>query len=140
MLQVDGEVQQSETVMSSVDVYLHLRCRVATWSEEILVDSSGQRPRYSMRTFCRALVAAHNLTVHQHLPLNNRAFLEGFELTFEASLDASSRILLNNALHEELGKGIDGKALDIHGRRPGGRNGMEDFILVKPFWLKAGPD
>ena len=117
-------------------IFLYLRCR--TLSEEILVDSSGQRPRYSMRTFCRALVAAHNLTVHQHLPLN-RAILEGFELTFEGSLDASSRILLKNALHEGLGKGIDGKALDIPGRRPGGRNGMEDFILVKPFWLKAGP-
>lgn len=129
-----SDVEQSETIMSSVDVYL--RCRKL--SVEALVDSVGQRPRYSMRTFCRALSATRNLTVHQHLPLN-RAMLEGFELTFEGSLETGSRALLKSTLFEGLGKNIDQKVLDIPGRRPGGRNGTDDFILVKPFWLKAGP-
>jgi midasin len=129
-----NEVEQSESVMSSVDVYL--RCRAL--SEETLVDSGGQRPRYSMRTFCRALLATYNLTTEQRIPLN-RAILEGFQLTFEGSLDGGSILLLKNTLYDVLGKKIDTKALDVPGRRPGGKNGCEDFVLIKPFWLKVGP-
>ena len=130
-----SDVEQSETIMSSVDMYL--RCRKL--SDDVLVDNVGQRPRFSMRTFCRALSATSNLTIDQHLPLN-RALLEGFELSFEGSLEAGSRALLKSTLHQGIGGKIDEKAIDIPGRRPGGRRGTDDdFTLVKPFWLRTGP-
>lgn len=128
------DVEQSETIMSSTDMYL--RCRKL--SLQVLVDTAGQRPRYSMRTFCRALIATNNLAIHQNLPLN-RALFEGFQLSFEGSLETDSRALLKSALHQGLGKNISETALDTPGRRQGGRNAMEDYILSKPFWLKAGP-
>ena len=68
----DKPLEYTESVISAVDVYL--RCR--RLSEQTLVDGGGQRPRYTLRTMCRALSAARNLIVEQRFSIK-RAILEG---------------------------------------------------------------
>ena len=57
----DNALRHSETVIVSVDTYL--QCR--KMSEEVLIDGSGHKPRYTLRSLCRALSAARNLIVEQ---------------------------------------------------------------------------
>jgi midasin len=127
-------LENSEIVVKSVEVYL--RCREL--SEQVLVDSSGQRPRYTLRTLTRALSAARNFILQLGFS-PQRAVLEGFELAFEGPLDEGSRSVIQRLLNSSLGKGLTKKDLDHPGRRPGGKAEARDFILVKPFWVKSGP-
>lgn len=121
----------TEIIVGLVDVYL--KCR--NLAESSLVDGSGQRPRYSMRTLTRALSACSTLCIEQRIPLN-RALLEGFELAFQGPLDAES----NKILCKALLNGLKGVVKDDHpGRRPGGRNDAGSFVLIKPFWVESGP-
>ena len=129
----EGTIENSETVILAVDVYL--KCR--QMAEQQLIDSAGQRPRFTLRTMCRALSAAKCLIMQQRLGVK-RAILEGYELGFEGCLDFSSQQALRKLLAKYLGKGISKKELDHPGRRPGGRNDACEYVLVKPYWLKAG--
>jgi len=130
----DTPLEHTESVVTAVDVYI--KCRQL--SEQSLVDGGGQRPRYTLRTMCRALSAARNLMLEQKFSVK-RALLEGFELGFEGALNMPSRVALQKLLNSTLGKDLSPKQVDHPGRRPGGRTSEnEDFILSKPFWLKAG--
>lgn len=127
-------LEHSDTVTDAVDVYL--QCRVL--SDQALVDGGGQKPRYTLRTLCRALTAGRNFILEQRLS-PKRAILEGFELAFEGPLDPPSRALLRKTLQAKLTKDLTKKELDHPGTRPGGRKSDdEDYVLMKPFWLKAG--
>ena len=126
-------LEHSESVMSSVDMYL--KCR--SLSEQSLVDGGGQRPRYTMRTLCRTLVAARNLIIQQRFA-PQRALLEGFELAFEGSLDLPSRAIVQKQFKKMLSKGVSQKERDHPGRRPEGRSGNSAYVMIKPFWIKSG--
>ncbi len=126
-------LEHTESVVSSVDVYL--KCRQL--SEQTLIDGSGQRPRFTLRTMCRALNAACSLISEQRFSVK-RALLEGFELGFEGCLDMNSRKALKQLLNSSLGDGLTKKELNHPGRRPGGKGNTGDFVLAKPFWLKTG--
>ena len=126
-------LEHTESVISAVDVYL--KCRQL--SEQVLVDGGGHKPRYTLRTMCRALSAARNLLLEQKFGVR-RAILEGFELGFEGALNLPSRNALRKLLTSTLGKGLTPKELDHPGRRPGGRAQGDNFILSIPFWLKGG--
>ena len=126
-------LEHSESVMTAVDTYL--QCR--THSEQSLVDGGGQRPRYTMRTLCRALAAARSLIIQQRYS-PQRAILEGFELAFEGSLDLPSRTIVQKLFNSSLGKGLSSKDRDHPGRRPDGKSGVDTHVLIKPFWLKSG--
>ena len=128
-------LEHSESVMSSVDTYL--QCRLL--SDQSLVDGGGQRPRYTMRTLCRALSAARNLIIQQRFA-PQRAVLEGFQLAFEGSLDLPSRDVIQKKFSALLPKGISHKERDHPGRRPDGRKGSELFILINPFWIHSGKE
>ena len=130
----NGPLEQSNTVTSAVDVYLELRLL----SDQSLVDGSGQKPRYTLRTLCRSLSAARNFVLDQKFS-PQRAILEGFELVFEGPLDSLSRALLSKTLSATLSKNFSRKDLDHPGRRPGSKDGGEHYILMKPFWIKGGP-
>lgn len=127
-------MENSEIIVKSVEVYL--RCR--DLSEQVLVDSGGQRPRYTLRTLTRALSAARNFILQLGFS-PQRAVLEGFELAFEGPLDEGSRSLIQKLFHTSLGKGLIKKELDHPGRRPGGKTATNDYVLVRPFWVKLGP-
>ena len=126
--------EDSETSGRAVDIYL--KCR--SLAEEKLVDSSGHKPRYTMRTMCRALSATRNLALQQKLSLN-RSMLEGFELAFEGALDTASSEAVQRVLRSHLGKRLTPSERDHPPRKP--KSGREDtqYVLVKPFWLKKGP-
>ena len=124
-----SEGEHSENIIMAVDVYL--KCRLL--AEEKLVDSGGQKPRYTLRTMCRALTAARNLVMEQRFD-SRRAILEGYELGFEGCLDSSSREILRKELFTKLSRGLSN--LDHPGRRP--KSDVQGHILTKPFWLKAG--
>lgn len=128
-----GPIEQSETIANVVDVYLRSR----ELADKTLVDASGQRPRYTLRTMCRALAAARNLIVQQKLTLD-RGILEGFELAFEGQLGTDS-LKKTQALFKPLLTEKCGENLNKPGRRPGGRMSESKYVSIKPFWIERGP-
>ena len=129
----DQPAEHSDIVASSIDVYL--QCRQL--AEDILVDGSGHKPRFTLRTLSRALTAAKNLVIQQRLPLK-RAILEGFELAIQGPLDAKSTKAVQRVLRTALGDNLPKSDRDHPGRRPG-KNNADDYVLLKPFWIKTGP-
>lgn len=127
-------LEHSAIISRAVEVYL--RCRYL--AEQQLIDASGHKPRYTMRTMCRALSATRNLVFQQRLAVD-RSVLEGFELAFEGNLDESSAKTVKRVLHSLLGKELSQGDRDHPPRRPGSRDGRDAYVLVKPFWVKAGP-
>jgi MoxR-like ATPase len=132
---VGTSLESSDTVLKSVDTYL--KCRAL--AEQVLVDGGRQKPRYTLRSLCRALSAAKRLIQQQALPVQ-RAMLEGFELAFEGPLDEASRKILQQSLGSTLGITLKKKELNHPGRRPGGKTAASDFVLVEPFWIRTGPE
>ena len=117
-----------------VDVYL--ACRLA--AEEHLVDGAGQRPKYSLRSLTRSLRAAKAFMRLGLRPLT-RALYEGMVLNFQTQLSGSGRAFLSTYLQNSFGIS-GGRSLSFPPSRPGGRSShASEWILVKPFWLKAGP-
>eukprot|EP00978_Attheya_sp_CCMP212_P021229 scaffold61822_cov52-Attheya_sp.AAC.2 len=133
MVVSDTALEHSDIVMRCVNVYL--QCREL--SEQVLVDGGGQRPRFTMRTLCRALSAARTLVTEQRFQ-TPRAILEGFELALEGPLSDSSRVTLKATLNKSLAKDVSKSDPDHPLRRPGGKNGKVQYVLIKPFWIKAG--
>ncbi|GKY98789.1 hypothetical protein MPSEU_000835100 [Mayamaea pseudoterrestris] len=127
----EAQLQHSDMVIAMVDVYLSLR----SLADTSLVDGSGQRPRYTLRTLTRALTAARALVKHQKLPLR-RAIYEGFELAFEGPLDAASTKSMRKVLRTGLKVDFNADQVDQPSRRPGKDDEHE---LIAPFWLKTGP-
>ena len=127
----DRPSEHTDVVIAVVDTYLECR-RLAGCC---LTGGSGQRPRYTLRTLTRALVAARNMVLQQKLSLQ-RALLEGFSLAFEGPLDEKSLKSVRKAICA-LCKGLGSKDLDHPGRRPGEKGAT--YVLLKPFWIKAGP-
>jgi midasin len=65
--------------------------------------------------------------------------IEGFELAFEGALDNSSTKAVQRVLRSHLGERLSRSEMDHPPRRPSRGSGDEHYVLVKPFWLKAGP-
>jgi midasin len=122
--------QDSDLVIGAIDVYL--TCRDLALN--ILADGNGQRPRYTLRTLTRAMMATRTLVREQKISLQ-RAVYEGFELAFQGPLDSSSALLLVKT----LSRGFDVSSklnMDHPGRRLGS---SDDYALVNSFWLRSGP-
>lgn len=135
VLPADGKPpEHTEIVVSVVDVYL--KCREL--AETVLSDGGGHKPRYTLRTLSRALSAAKNIILQQRIPLR-RAVFEGFQLAFEGALDAPSVKAVKKVLKTLLATGTKSADLEHPGKRPGGKNDSEKYMLVKPFWIKTGP-
>jgi midasin len=130
----DRPAQHTELVMGLVNLYL--KCREL--AERSLVDGGGQRPRYTLRTLTRALSATRSLTAEQKIPLA-RSLVEGFELAFLCPLDSASMSLLSKTIFSALKSSGSKSEPDHPGRRPGGRNVDDSFVLIKPFWVPSGP-
>ena len=126
--------ENTEVVANVVNLYLESR----SLAEGVLVDGAGHKPRYSLRSFTRALTAAKTFVSGQKLSLQ-RALLEGFDLTFQGSLDAPSTKELGTVLEKYVGCGLPTKERDHPGRNPGGRGRTDEYVLVSPFWIEKGP-
>ncbi|CAM9188295.1 unnamed protein product, partial [Ectocarpus fasciculatus] len=131
-----GEVSggNAERVSSDV-VTIYLKCREL--SETVLVDTAGVRPRYSLRSLTRALKSALSYLAIGIKPLN-RALYESFLLTFATLLDEEGKKHLASFFQSSLNLKAD-KQLSQPPTRPGGRSSeAAEWVLVKPFWLRAG--
>ena len=118
----------TETLIYVLDLYLVCR----DLAERVLVDGSGQKPRYTLRTLSRALMAARNIVLRQKLSLT-RALYEGFQLAFQGPVDENSLKAINIVIHNILGKNIDKSHLDHPGKRPRGRGVSGGVTLIKPL-------
>lgn len=106
-----------------------------------LMDGANQRPRYSLRTLCRALRCARELYDAKY-PLVVGLF-EGICMSFMTQLEAASadRLQAELAALPAFRDAAKQSAKRKGGKRPGGRSSSSDeFIKVENFWLKAGPE
>ncbi|PKK33324.1 midasin AAA ATPase 1 [Columba livia] len=114
------------TVQGIVNFYLSVRKE----AEAKLVDGTGHRPHYSLRTLCRALrFAASNPCCS--IP---RSLYEGFCLSFLTQLDRSSHPVVQKLICQHIVSGNIKSLLKQQIPKPqGGR-----FVLVEGYWISAG--
>jgi midasin len=130
----DKPPEHSDVVVASVNLYL--KCR--DLAEEVLVDGAGHKPRFTLRTLARALTAAKNLVLMQRISLQ-RALTEGFELAIQGPLDSNSSKAVQRVMKVAFGDKIGRTERDHPGRRPGKKDSSTEYLLIKPFWIEAGP-
>lgn len=145
--------------LASTVVQLH--CRLIEHAKGcstpiVLVDGAGNAPRYSLRTFCRAIDAADTLTPHlaKAKSLRRVALREGFELAYVTQLvgdgPSGSRRAVAALVADMLGvprrrvgenDEFSSNAADAvsPARRPTGKSDDEYALLSNLFWLPAGP-
>ena len=71
----------------------------------------------------------------------NRALYEGLLLNFQIILNESNKIIMRDFLLEKMQLQLSPKSLLQPGVRPGGKTSdASEWILVKPFWMRAGPN
>ncbi|XP_014736917.1 PREDICTED: midasin-like, partial [Sturnus vulgaris] len=114
------------TVQGIVNFYLSVRKE----AETKLVDGTGHRPHYSLRTLCRALrFAASN-------PCGSiaRSLYEGFCLSFLTQLDRSSHPVVQKLICQHIVSGNIKSLLKQQIPKPQGGS----FILIEGYWISAG--
>ncbi|NXJ78761.1 MDN1 protein, partial [Trogon melanurus] len=114
------------TVQGIVNFYLSVRKEADTK----LVDGTGHRPHYSLRTLCRALrFAASN-------PCSSiqRSLYEGFCLSFLTQLDRSSHPVVQKLICQHIISGNIKSLLKQQIPKPQGGG----FILIEGYWISAG--
>jgi midasin len=117
-----------------VDLYESCRKRARD-----LEDGAGQHPHYSLRSLCRALRAASNLVRTKKFNLK-RALYEGFCSSFATQLTpAGAKTIQDRVLKAFFGSAKKGASQDLDHPPPRPGKRAEDWELVDPFWLGAGP-
>uniref|UniRef100_A0A8C9MGW1 Midasin n=1 Tax=Serinus canaria TaxID=9135 RepID=A0A8C9MGW1_SERCA len=114
------------TLQGIVNFYLSVRKE----AETKLVDGTGHRPHYSLRTLCRALrFAASN-------PCGSiaRSLYEGFCLSFLTQLDRDSHPVVQKLICQHIVSGNIKSLLKQQIPKPKGGS----FILIEGYWISAG--
>ncbi|KFP45021.1 Midasin, partial [Chlamydotis macqueenii] len=114
------------TVQGIVNFYLSVRKE----AEAKLVDGTGHRPHYSLRTLCRALrFAASN-------PCSSiaRSLYEGFCLSFLTQLDRVSHPVVQKLICQHIVSGNIKSLIKQQIPKPQGGS----FILIEGYWISAG--
>lgn len=98
-----------------------------------LVDTTGHRPHYSLRTLCRALAVASSNPCGDL----SRSLHESFSMSFLTQLDSSSKNLVSNLICKYIfGDGNHAKAaLKKPIPRP-----SNDMLLFGDFWVPVGTE
>ena len=107
-------------------------------AEETLVEGSGQRPRYSLRTLCRALQSCRCFLDRGYgLELS---LYKGFIMNFAMQLEHKSFVGMESTIKNTFAKTLKSaemtKAPPRRNRRSEDPN---DRVLVSSCWLQAGP-
>uniref|UniRef100_T1J0I3 Midasin n=1 Tax=Strigamia maritima TaxID=126957 RepID=T1J0I3_STRMM len=114
-------------LMDMVQFYLDIRQQAKTK----LVDGTGQKPHYSLRTLCRALSYAATNS-HGSVP---RSLYESFCLSFLTQLDAPSHEIVNKMISKQI-IGRSNVRTVIKQSLPQPSKG--DYICVEDYWISQG--
>ena len=107
-------------------------------SENALVDGSGQKPHFSLRTLTRALTFAADTAAQFGL---RRALYEGFTMSFSTLLDADSAAMVLRAVRDQIllspNSGSRGnQSLPKTPKCPGDE---QHFVRFRHYWMPRGP-
>lgn len=119
-----------EKITSIVKFYLNVRKE----AETSLLDGTGHKPHYSLRTLCRALsVTAQN-------PCGNalRSLYEAFCLSFLTQLDSNSypivqRMIVKAVLGDKIASSVIGTPIPRPHSGP-----VESFMCFEGYWISKG--
>ncbi|RYH29633.1 hypothetical protein EON65_07835 [archaeon] len=120
-------------IPASTIVNVYLQCRKA--AEERLVDGSGQKPHYSLRTLTRSLKCALSFLSINLRPMS-RCLFEGFYLNFGMMLNEKSQAYMFEFLKDSLWTEDNKKDMSFPPQRPRTKN--TNWVLVRPFWISQG--
>ena len=125
---------------------------IKSLADKILIDGTGHKPTFSLRTLCRALtVAIENLTPSgsrlQSSALSKdhlkRFLLEGFLMCFLTELDRQSYPIVADLIFKHIGGGKK-KALSLLSSKlpsPEKQKSLKDcFINIEGFWIQCGDE
>ena len=131
-----------------VKFYFEIKCL----ADKILIDGTGHKPTFSLRTLCRALtVAIYNLTPNsdksQSGPLSKdhlkRFLLEGFLMCFLTELDRQSYPVVADLIFKHIGGGKK-KSLALLSNKlptPEKQNSMKkSYVNIEGFWAICGDE
>ncbi|KAE9533494.1 hypothetical protein AGLY_009132 [Aphis glycines] len=102
-------------------------------AENFLVDGTGHKPHYSLRTYCRALSIASS----NPCQAAQRSLYESFCLSFLTQLDSSSHkrvesLIANTMFGEKLIQGVINQPI------PKPSTKTESFIHFEGYWIQKG--
>jgi len=102
-------------------------------AENFLVDGTGHKPHYSLRTYCRALSIASS----NPCQAAQRSLYESFCLSFLTQLDSSSHkrvesLIANTMFGEKLIQGVINQPI------PKPLTKTESFIHFEGYWIQKG--
>ena len=125
---------------------------IKSLADRILIDGTGHKPTFSLRTLCRALtVAIDNLTPNsnrlqssslskEHL---KRFLLEGFLMCFLTELDRQSYPIVADLIFKHIGGGKK-KALSLLSSKLPSPEKQKStkycFINIEGFWIQCGDE
>ena len=118
-------------------------------ADKFLVDGTGHKPTFSLRTLCRALtVAIENLTfgnssVAPTKENSKRFLLEGFLMCFLTELDRQSYPIVLDLIFKYIAGGKK-KALSLLASKfpkpEKVKSAMKGFVSIESFWIACGSD
>jgi len=102
-------------------------------SEQNLIDGTGRKPHYSLRTYCRALFIA-SLNPCQSAP---RSLYESFCLSYLTQLDNSSHkrvksLIAKTIFGEKLIQGVISQPI------PRPLTTIDSYVEFEGYWIKKG--
>ena len=122
----------SAPVSQLVDFYLEARAR----AESSLQDGTGRRPKYSLRTLCRALGSTRVLLLQSFgLP---RSLYEGFVMHFATQLDERSFHDMEHYIKRTFAPILKPKDFKYSPPCPGGRKQKLEHVQVLSYWIPLG--
>ena len=142
----------SEETKSLSEKIVKFYFEIKSLADKILIDGTGHKPTFSLRTLCRALaVAIDNLMPNNARvksgPLSKdhikRFLLEGFLMCFLTELDRQSYPIVADLIFKHIGGGKKKSLALLSGKLPmpekntSMKNG---FVKIEGFWIQCGDE
>lgn len=129
-----GSITPNLPIQDIIQFYIQAR----RMTETELVDGANLRPRFSLRTLCRALEFTKDIIPYKFG--FDRALYEGISMSFLTMLDDASRLKMIQYIKSVFAKKLNEKQLSLPPKRPSNKDDDQQWIQIDKYWLKRGTE